>query len=394
MKGVLMKVGQMVSFIAEGLPDEAQQALAALQADAAPMAPSLAAEVDRERARRRARAGLRRAGRTCRSPRRASARSTGPRRTTAARSPSRCSSPASREAIEEDLDGAEVMYSVFSALALNGLDARGPRRRAAGRGCARSSTTASRPRNIAEFAGHFAGHPWVRIPTLAPELSTAKVLTTEWIDGHVVGPVRRHRLDADQAARRRGDLALRPALDPAPRRVQRRSAPRQLPLPPRRQRDVPRLRARQALGATASGSASSRPRRHRRRTATRSALVAAMETPGSSPPDHGLDPAAGVRLRVDARTGRTSSTSSRSPATGCATRSAAIFDIDGPYADVIAKLNMPPSFVILDRVVWGVSAILGKLEASRPVAGRCCSSTASAAPPATELGAAELSWRS
>ena len=45
MKGVLMKVGQMVSFIAEGLPDEAQQALAALQADAAPMAPTLAAEV-------------------------------------------------------------------------------------------------------------------------------------------------------------------------------------------------------------------------------------------------------------------------------------------------------------------------------------------------------------
>ena len=30
---------------------------------------------------------------------------------------------------------------------------------------------------------------------------------------------------------------------------------------------------------------------------------------------------------------------------------------------------MPPSFVILDRVVWGVSAILGKLEVDRAVAG-------------------------
>ena len=48
MKGVLMKVGQMISFIAEGLPDEAQQALAALQADAAPMAPTLAASVIRD----------------------------------------------------------------------------------------------------------------------------------------------------------------------------------------------------------------------------------------------------------------------------------------------------------------------------------------------------------
>ena len=48
MKGVLMKAGQMLSFIAEGLPDEAQRALASLQADAAPMAPSLAASVVRE----------------------------------------------------------------------------------------------------------------------------------------------------------------------------------------------------------------------------------------------------------------------------------------------------------------------------------------------------------
>ncbi|MFV0307967.1 MAG: AarF/UbiB family protein, partial [Desertimonas sp.] len=45
MKGVLMKVGQLISFIVEALPDEAQQALSALQANAAPMAPSLAAEV-------------------------------------------------------------------------------------------------------------------------------------------------------------------------------------------------------------------------------------------------------------------------------------------------------------------------------------------------------------
>ena len=48
MKGVLMKVGQLVSFIVEALPDDAQAALASLQADAAPMAPTLAASVVRE----------------------------------------------------------------------------------------------------------------------------------------------------------------------------------------------------------------------------------------------------------------------------------------------------------------------------------------------------------
>ena len=70
-----------------------------------------------------------------------------------------------------------------------------------------------------------------------------------------------------------------------------------------------------------------------------------------------------------------------------------IFDIDGPHADVIAKLNMPASFVILDRVVWGVSAILGKLEATGPWRAMLLEYRIGAAP-ATELGAAELAWRS
>ena len=42
MKGAIMKAGQMLSFVADGLPPEAQEALATLQADVPPMAPSLA----------------------------------------------------------------------------------------------------------------------------------------------------------------------------------------------------------------------------------------------------------------------------------------------------------------------------------------------------------------
>ncbi len=71
---------------------------------------------------------------------------------------------------------------------------------------------------------------------------------------------------------------------------------------------------------------------------------------------------------------------------------AKIFDVQGPHADVIEALNMPPSFVILDRVVWGVNAILGKLEAHGPFR-RCCSSTSPSGEPATDLGAAEAAWR-
>ena len=69
-----------------------------------------------------------------------------------------------------------------------------------------------------------------------------------------------------------------------------------------------------------------------------------------------------------------------------------IMDLGGPYADVIAKLNMPASYVILDRVVWGVSAILGKLGASGPWRHMLLEYRVGASP-ATELGTAELAWR-
>ena len=69
-----------------------------------------------------------------------------------------------------------------------------------------------------------------------------------------------------------------------------------------------------------------------------------------------------------------------------------IMDIKGPHEPVITKLNMPASFVILDRVVWGVSAILGKLEVTAPWRGMLLEYRTGAAP-ATPLGAAELAWR-
>ena len=68
-----------------------------------------------------------------------------------------------------------------------------------------------------------------------------------------------------------------------------------------------------------------------------------------------------------------------------------ILDVQGPHAPVIEQLNLPPSFVILDRVVWGVSAILGKLEAHGPWRGMLLEYTADGEP-ATDLGAAEAAW--
>ncbi|MEL6891682.1 MAG: AarF/ABC1/UbiB kinase family protein, partial [Actinomycetota bacterium] len=181
MKGVLMKAGQLISFIFEALPDEAQDALATLQADAAPMAPTLAAGVvegDLGKAPERIFldwTDLPVAAASIGQVHRATTRDG---RDVAVK----VQYPGVHEAIESDLDAAEAMYAMFSAMMLKGLDAKGlvDELRARMREELDYRLEAS---NVAEFSQRFAGHPWVRIPALVPDLSTERLLTTEWIDG-------------------------------------------------------------------------------------------------------------------------------------------------------------------------------------------------------------------
>jgi predicted unusual protein kinase regulating ubiquinone biosynthesis (AarF/ABC1/UbiB family) len=121
-------------------------------------------------------------------------------------------------------------------------------------------------------------------------------------------------------------------------------------------------------------------------------LVAAMVAAGFLVPDHGLDPQR-VYDYVSTPYRPYLVDEFRFTREWMKETLGRIVDIAGPYADVIGKLNMPASFVILDRVVWGVSAILGKLEAHGPWREMLLEYRTGAAP-ATELGAAELSWRS
>jgi hypothetical protein len=69
-----------------------------------------------------------------------------------------------------------------------------------------------------------------------------------------------------------------------------------------------------------------------------------------------------------------------------------MFDVQGPHQRVIEALNLPATFVILDRVVWGISAILGKLEVSGPFRAMLLEYIGGGEP-ATDLGAAEAAWR-
>jgi hypothetical protein len=118
--------------------------------------------------------------------------------------------------------------------------------------------------------------------------------------------------------------------------------------------------------------------------------VEAMVSVGFLRPDHGFDPnlvfeyvsAPYVPYLVDTFTFSRQFT---------ADALGKVANIEGPHSQVIRALNMPASFVILDRVVWGVSALLGKLEATGPWRGILDEYRHGAAP-ATELGRREAEW--
>ena len=69
-----------------------------------------------------------------------------------------------------------------------------------------------------------------------------------------------------------------------------------------------------------------------------------------------------------------------------------IVALDGPYAPVAAALNLPPSFVILNRVVWGINALLGKLEVEAPWRSMLLEYRVPGTEPSTPLGEAEQRW--
>ena len=387
MKGVLMKAGQMISFVFEALPDEAQAALATLQADAAPMAPSLAAGVVEGDLGAPPEevfldwSDLPVAAASIGQVHRAV---TADGRDVAVK----VQYPGVHDAIETDLDAAEAMYAMFSAMMLKGLDARAlvDELRARMR---EELDYRLEARNLAEFADRFAGHPWARVPALVPELSSERLLTTEWVDGmtfeelRTTAPESTRQHAAEVLWRFAQGAILRSGIfngDPHPGNyrfhhdgsvtfldfglVKRWSPGEWEQLAPSMDAIVvhrdPEL------------------------------LVTTMEANGFLRAGHGLDPGLVYDYVSSPYTPYLSDefTFTREWMRETISR---IFDVQGPHAPVIEALNMPPSFVILDRVVWGVSAILGKLEAHGPWRAMLLEYVADGEP-ATEIGEAEAAW--
>ena len=387
MKGVLMKAGQLISFIFEALPDEAQEALATLQADAEPMAPTLAATVVRDdfgRPPERVFLDWSDMPVAAASIGQVHKAITHDGRDIAVK----VQYPGVHEAIESDLDAAEVMYAMFSSMMLKGLDAKGLVDELRDR-MREELDYSIEAGNLAEFEARFQGHPWARIPKLVPELCSERVLTTEWVDGMTFDEFRAK--ESIETQQRAGEVVWRFAQnainrygifngDPHPGNYKfhhdgsvtfldyglvKRWSPGEW----------------ETLSPTIDAIIVDRDP---------DKLVAKMVRSNFLPASHGLDPALVYDYvsspYVPYLTDEFTFTRKWMRDT-----IAKIFDVQGPHGRVIEQLNMPPSFVILDRVVWGVSAILGKLEAHGPWRAMLLEYVADG-PPATDLGAAEAAW--
>jgi predicted unusual protein kinase regulating ubiquinone biosynthesis (AarF/ABC1/UbiB family) len=180
MKGAMMKLGQMASYVDEGVPETARATLARLQRDAPPMSPGLAASVvteelggppDRVFGRFDplpfAAASIGQVHRAITRDGRAVA--------------VKVQYPGIAEAIEADLRNASLLRRVFG-MAFPGLDTR-------------SFVDELRDRLAEEvdyrleadqqelFTSFYEGHPVVHVPRVVRELSTRRVLTTELVPG-------------------------------------------------------------------------------------------------------------------------------------------------------------------------------------------------------------------
>jgi predicted unusual protein kinase regulating ubiquinone biosynthesis (AarF/ABC1/UbiB family) len=389
MKGALMKFGQLLSFIVEALPPDAQQALATLQSDAPPMAPATAAAVVR------AELGA--------PPQRVfldwqvdpiAAASIGQVHRAVTHEgidvAVKVQYPGVGDAIHSDLDNADALYRLVGAFALKGLD-----------------TTALveelRTRMIDEldyrleaahqrrFGEEFAHHPFVHIPAVDTAHSTERVLTTEWVDG--IGFAEFLATATTEAKHLAGESIWRFVQhsvfrlgvfngDPHPGNYRFRHDGTVTFLdfglvkqwrPGEWQQLLPTLHAMVV---------------HR----DPERLVAAMEAVGFLRPGHGLTPEA-VFGYVSAPYLPYQTEQFTFTRSFVKESLSTIIDVKGPHAAVIEQLNMPASFVILDRVVWGVNAILGKLEVRAPWRAMLLEYLDDARP-ATPLGEAEHAWRS
>jgi len=386
MKGVVMKAGQMLSFILDGLPPEARRTLESLQANVEPMAPSLAAAVvEAELGAPPEEIFL------DWDPIPAAAASIGQVHKAVTRDGRvvavKVQYPGLDSTIGSDLDNAQMIYRMVSVVALKSLDVQGLvdelRARMADELDYRLEASCQ-----SEFAERYRSHPFVRVPDVIGEYSSRRVLTSEWVDAM---SWEEFLAVADEPARQRAAEVIFRFVQGAIYRVGvfngdphpgnylfgsdgsvtfidfglvKRWAPGEfeglIPI-------IDPLFDRDGAG-----------------------VVAQMEASGFLVAGHGLDPESVLEyVSAPYRAYFSDTFTFTEEFTQGVIRG--LLEVGGPNAAVMHKLTMPPSFVILDRVVWGMSALLGRLGA-RNRWRAILDEYRLDQPPVTPLGRAEQAW--
>jgi predicted unusual protein kinase regulating ubiquinone biosynthesis (AarF/ABC1/UbiB family) len=388
MKGALMKIGQMASYLDDGLPQPVREALASLQQDAAPMAPELCAQVvraelgdDPERVFAQW------------EPEPIAAASIGQVHRAVTRSglavAVKVQYPGVDQAIRADLVNTDLLFRVLG-LMFPGLDP-GPLVGELRERLTEELDYTVEASNQRFFADAFAGHPYISVPRVIDELSTGRVLTTELATGsrfsEVEGWSQAERDLASEAIYRfvfRSIYQLHAFNgDPHPGNylfrtgghvtfldfgLVKRYEPQDVALFESLIRvfvvehDIPQFRR-------------------------------MMEANNMLRPDPSISDAdvAGYFGHFYALV-----TEDREFTVDPEYSSETVrmyFDANGPYAHVARAANIPPAFVITQRINLGLTAVLGRLRATanfRRIAEELWPFTD--APPSTPMGEAEAAW--
>jgi len=185
MKGALMKVGQMASYVDDGLPEPVRQALATLQAGAPPMSADLAADVvERELGRPPDELFVEW------DPEPIAAASIGQVHRAVAVDPEdgreravavKVQYPGVADAIDADLANTELLGALLRQ-GFSGLDPADMVAEIRER-ITEELDYRREAANQAHFASFYRGHPFFAVPAVLPQFSTGRVLTSELVVG-------------------------------------------------------------------------------------------------------------------------------------------------------------------------------------------------------------------
>lgn len=388
LKGAMMKLGQMASYLDVGLPEPMRQALVQLQAAAPPMAPELATETLEAAFEKPvkdlfaewdpvaiASASIGQVHRAMTLDGRAVA--------------VKVQYPGVAKAMTSDLQSADVLFTALS-LMFPGLDA-GP------------LVEELRVRLIEEldydleranqqlFADYYRDHPFIHVPDTVPELSNARVLTSDLVVGYSFAELQTRPVEVrNRAAEAIYRYVIRSLYclhafngDPHPGNylfsddgrvtfldygLVKRFTPDEIEL-------FQGMHQTMVVDRDLAGY---------RKLIEHAGLIAS----GAPVSDERIGAYFGgfyEHLLEDAVTPVT-----QEFAADLVTR---IFDTDGPFADVQRLANVPPSFVVIQRINLGLYALLADLGATanwRAITHDIVPWVAN--PPETELGRLEADW--